>query len=544
MVNGSDIGEVTVFTDPSWEDLTNVHRLGAGPDGALYVSTLNLFMGGGYVHRVMTDGTVTDHFQVGSAGHMVSGPDGNLWYAYISKIARLTPEGVITRFTIPGNVSDAFEMTLGPDGAMWFGAGIDDAVGRVAMDGAITMFPTGPDTNVGGLTTGPDGAVWFTLQDSNEIGRITPQGVITRFPIAASPLFIAAGPDGALWFTAGNQIGRITTSGVVSFFSSPDISFAYSITAGPDGALWFVSFNNDRIGRISTDGVVEMVPDPDGRIVGPIDIVAGPDGNVWFTGLHRVGRITVVPEPGLSVVKSADATEVVAGEAVDFSVEVTNTGGVALTGVEVSDPVAPGCEETVGDLAVGASVTVGCSYSTSEADVGVLVNTATVDSVQTGPVVSNTVEVTVSAVPPPLLCDGAVVTVDLNEGEVASVGDDVINGTPGDDRVDGLGGDDRFCGRGGDDVFVGGWGADRVFGGSGDDVLRGGRGADVMVGRSGADVLGGGGGSDWLLGQDDDDVLVGGNGRDGLDGGAGDDRCDGRAGVDRATGCEVLAGVP
>jgi len=67
------------------------------------------------------------------------------------------------------------------------------------------------------ITSGPDGALWFTEQGGNEIGRITTAGVITEFPIPtanSNALGIAAGPDGALWFTENfpNKIGRIDPS--------------------------------------------------------------------------------------------------------------------------------------------------------------------------------------------------------------------------------------------------------------------------------------------------------------------------------------------
>ena len=58
------------------------------------------------------------------------------------------------------------------------------------------------------------------------IGRITTSGSITTFPTPDSPCSIATGPDGALWFTVfghystggdsfvNGYIGRMTTSGL------------------------------------------------------------------------------------------------------------------------------------------------------------------------------------------------------------------------------------------------------------------------------------------------------------------------------------------
>ena len=65
------------------------------------------------------------------------------------------------------------------------------------------------------ITTGPDGNLWFTETNGNNIGRITTAGVVTEFPIptvGSDPVGITVGPDGNLWFTeavAGN-IGKVS----------------------------------------------------------------------------------------------------------------------------------------------------------------------------------------------------------------------------------------------------------------------------------------------------------------------------------------------
>jgi virginiamycin B lyase len=98
--------------------------------------------------------------------------------------------------------------------------------------------------------------MWFTNVANNSIGRITTSGVVTDYtsPTINSPDSITAGPDGALWFTNdhGNSIGRITTSGVITNYTSSTIAAPDAITAGPDGAVWFTNSGNDSIGRITT----------------------------------------------------------------------------------------------------------------------------------------------------------------------------------------------------------------------------------------------------------------------------------------------------
>ena len=123
---------------------------------------------------------------------------------------------------------------------------------------------------------------------------------VTEFPVAgASPSHIASGPDGNLWFTDlnGNRIGRITTSGIVTMFSSglSAASEPQGITAGPDGNMWFAEYGNDAIGRITLDGVVTEFPINNiGGVSSPIDITSGPDGNLWFTAFdgNSIGKIS------------------------------------------------------------------------------------------------------------------------------------------------------------------------------------------------------------------------------------------------------------
>src|SRR5206468_1150725 len=148
------------------------------------------------------------------------------------------------------------------------------------------------------ITVGADGNLWFTELFGNNIGRITRSGVITEFPVRTSfggPATITSGPDGALWFTENNagKIGRITTAGEVTEFSLSMLSGPDGITAGPDGALWFTEEGGNKIGRITTLGVITEFPIPTLN-GGPRGITVGPDGNLWFTETtgNEVGRIT------------------------------------------------------------------------------------------------------------------------------------------------------------------------------------------------------------------------------------------------------------
>lgn len=129
-------------------------------------------------------------------------------------------------------------------------------------------------------------------------------------------------------------------------------------------------------------------------------------------------------------------------------------------------------------------------------------------------------------------CAGMAVTVDLNNGQSPTSGDDVILGTPGADVIDGLGGNDVICGEDGDDTIDGGDGDDTIYGADGDDRLNGGNGDDELSGWDGTDTLNGGPGMDEMRGGEGNDTLNGGPDNDELRGFTGDDVLHGDDGDD------------
>ena len=131
-------------------------------------------------------------------------------------------------------------------------------------------------------------------------------------------------------------------------------------------------------------------------------------------------------------------------------------------------------------------------------------------------------------------------TVDLKQatsGTVyASLGDDVIYGSPGKDTLKGDGGDDVIYGYGGDDTITDSSGTNSLYGGENHDRITGGDNADSIFGEAGSDTLRGGFGDDIISGGDYIDALYGDLGNDILDGGAGDDELSGNRGDDLLRG--------
>jgi virginiamycin B lyase len=151
---------------------------------------------------------------------------------------------------------------------------------------------------------------------------------------------MTAGSDGAIWYTAGNKVGRITTSGTATEYTLPAGSFPEGITTGPDGALYITEAGTNKIARLTTD----LASYSDAMVhtgsSNPWEITTGPDGALWFVEPQssRIGRSTT----GLStsdyfILTNANPREIVSDpyggsklwicDASDQEIEQITTGG-------------------------------------------------------------------------------------------------------------------------------------------------------------------------------------------------------------------------
>jgi streptogramin lyase len=318
-----------------------------GADGNLWFAELHA------IGRITPAGAVTEFRQGLSPAaqpfEITAGPDGNVWFTEGNeRLGRITPAGVITEFIIPQAVGGGISgITAGPDGNIWFTEPIG-GIGRFnPAAGVATVF----DTTAGGtrasspgmITRGPDGNLWYS-DSAGKIGRITPAGVITEFSTGmtpgSDPAGITTGPDGNLWFVEdnSNRIGRITPAGVITEFSNgvtPDSSPARIVT-GPDGNLWFTEQLTDRVARITPAGVVTEFASGITTGAGPAGIVLGPDANLWFTELNtnQIGRLN----PAQATIETtttlrSSAATVVLGQSVLLTANVTAVQGGVPTGI-------------------------------------------------------------------------------------------------------------------------------------------------------------------------------------------------------------------
>ncbi len=263
---GRSIGRITVrgvlsrYTDPS---ILTPSGITSGPDGALWF--LN---GTGSIGQITVGGVVRSFtaFNIGSAIGIAAGPDGAMWFTTGGKsIGRITTDGVVTFFVDPTRMRGTYGIASGPDGAVWFTNYLGSSIGRISVEGAVSVYTDARIRYPVGITTGPDGALWFA-DDSGSIGRITTAGVITSYgdpKRVGHPFAITAGLDGALWATdRGNSIVRITIGGVISRYTDPTVRFPVGIAAGRDGGLWFTNYTGNSIGRVGIVPAKDEAPAP------------------------------------------------------------------------------------------------------------------------------------------------------------------------------------------------------------------------------------------------------------------------------------------
>lgn len=242
----------------------------------------------------------------GNYGAMTVGPDGNLWFTDVGKIARITPQGVITEFAVPTppTAVPLPGIARGPDGNLWYIAGT--TLGRISPQGRVVGAVAMPPRvwYITGLTAASDGTLWVGLatasetdQLTHEIARVTASGevIAVAFPKPVAPTGgLVAGADGNLWVAAtDNSIGRITRSGRLTEFAvAIDHPPLVALRPGPDGNIWFIDSGGD-VGRVTPTGAVTLFRTAEQANVGVTSIGTGPDGNVWFSAEpSTIARIT------------------------------------------------------------------------------------------------------------------------------------------------------------------------------------------------------------------------------------------------------------
>jgi virginiamycin B lyase len=262
---------------------------------------------------------------------IVSDVNGNMWFTEpgADKIGKVTPAGVFTEYPLPAG-SKPFHIDRATDGTLWFTETGTNKIGKITTAGVITHYAV-PTASAGlsDIVAGPNGNLWFVEQLGRKIGRITINGDITEFPLntipsQSAPNYLTMDSGGNIWFADFSKIGKMTTSGVITWYSSatPGASIA-GLVAGSDGNIWYTLAYPGGIGKITTSGVITEYMLPAGGYGGPMQIIRANDNKMWFTDTaNAVGRITVNGEYTMYPIKATGtfpqlATSGIASDASD-----------------------------------------------------------------------------------------------------------------------------------------------------------------------------------------------------------------------------------
>ena len=270
---------------------------------------LTVAITGKFTHFVQGISQVTFGAGITAGAVIVTGPTALSAQVTIASNAALGPRSVsVTTGTETATMSGGFSVNAAVNQPLTVSVGSNQTFTLGVSEVKFVEYPIPSGESPYFVTAGPDGNLWFTEAGGTSIGRISTSGLITLFTIPNIPTHggrgeggITAGPDGNLWFADyfSDSIGRITPAGVITEFPiPPGNSYPFGIASGADGNLWFTETVTNKIGRITPAGVITEFSIPSSGSYyggsGPSGITAGADGNLWFTETYgnRIGKIT------------------------------------------------------------------------------------------------------------------------------------------------------------------------------------------------------------------------------------------------------------
>ena len=227
-------------------------------------------------------------------------------------------------------------------------------------------------------------------------------------------------------------IDKTSTNNPNTYDAAGDM-LTYNLTVTNDGNVTLTNINvSDPIAAVTGSPIASLAPGISVTLTASYtatqnDLNAGSVYNT-ATASTTFGTVNVIASddetiiatqlPELQIVKSADrATYIAPGEIINYSLLVTNTGNVTITGVTVSDPNAVvTCTGAPYTLVPGASTTCTATHTVTATDIvaGSITNSATVAGLapNLSPVAatSNIVTVLLQNLPPVISCPVPIAT--------------------------------------------------------------------------------------------------------------------------------------
>jgi virginiamycin B lyase len=222
--------------------------------------------GSGKIGKIGNTGTVTEYDVPGERFPyaITAGLEGGVNYKWFTiwsdegeegMIGRVNYKGEMKLFSLPGKT--AGDIVVGPDGNLWFTG--DQAIGKMTTAGVVTEYALAKGSYTENIAKGTEGELWFTYSGGlghDGIGKITTAGIVTEYPRAESNLFprgITVASDGRPWFTQviNSKIVKLEKNGTFREFGLSAESAPWDITKGADGMIWYVNGSSSEIGMIT-----------------------------------------------------------------------------------------------------------------------------------------------------------------------------------------------------------------------------------------------------------------------------------------------------
>lgn len=256
-----------------------VYDIAATGDGTVWgIPDATLQAGSGSLEKIdlSTGSSQKEDPGVGLQGaHLVSTPDGSLWYSG-SELARRGPDGVwrVVAHAPFDHLSPA------ADSSVWAVSGSD--LFRFSASGVMTSYAQRYSNCGDGVAVAPDGTAW-TIQRTDDLCTLgtastpptyafvgyRPDGSVAEVPFAYSndtlggglrPEGLFARPDGSLWWVArdkmgdfGDRVGTMSSAGTLSApMNLPGYLDRNAAVVDLSGRLWAMSTQTyDQAGRPS-----------------------------------------------------------------------------------------------------------------------------------------------------------------------------------------------------------------------------------------------------------------------------------------------------
>jgi hypothetical protein len=282
--------------------------IAAGPDGAMWVSVES---DPGRVVRITTAGEVTQQGVGGIGGfpvnrhpsHLVAHGD-SVWFVVSGgpdTFARLRVGAPFAGFSLAYGRPTA--LADGPDGSLWMtvdaGSVQPDAITRFTADPRNEMTRTlQGQTEPRSIVAGPDRALWFI--EGDRLGRITTSGMLSYRALGgATPTALAADASGGLWYAQGSTVRRLDDPATYAT-GTP----ASALVQGPDGAMW-AAVRGSAVRIVAGEEPTAVGIDPAAR---GLAVAPGPDGRLWMALDRDPYLVRITVPPAIQDIAQADGT--------------------------------------------------------------------------------------------------------------------------------------------------------------------------------------------------------------------------------------------